>query len=1476
MKKTMAMCGAAVAAAVAFAGETNVLERFYGENVGKSLRRIPSWVVPENAFLSLSNTDFDEPDMRTQKRIFAEYVEKSDWNVLTYTLRCVPDLSSKEVQWRVAEASRIMKEAGIELLMDVDPRIMRNEFLERWPDDCLHLRQFGMFEADGAGTAKFRIEQPFMRDHMCYGTEPYSWWKPGRVVSARAALGGDVSRMRTVDVVDVEAATNFVSGVVNGLASGERLLVEVDFPLKEADPYSPHLMPFTREMTLRYRKLGVAGAMRDEWGFQTPRTEMREHRAFWYSKPFAAAYAKNSGKRCLEEDYPMLAFGAPSPEKTKAVRAYMRTIFDRCRRTEEDFYDSDKEYFGPDVYVAKHPTWYTSFGAAEFLHNGLDWWAAKRDWAQSDESNYVPASLGMCKKFGTPLWLNEGYGPNPMHYVAALWRYMLCGGRMVYHGIYGGGGESSLSGISDLAERKFHAQADLLSQAGIRAEEISRLLPLMTRAPVNSHVAHIFGHARLTDWTDESYTDWGEPIAHGLGAHGYYADAYPSSELFAGTFSVDADGYLRVGGQRYAACVLYHLDARDRVRWNTLTKKRKLATRVFVDPALEDVVGFLDKEGAERQPPLLHSSIRPSFANRLPGHDGTLHLVDGTVARIKGCLPDPAGDVIDGVLTAGGVDVRYSARGLFAVRVENGEPTGIAAGELRSVSMPGFTLELPNPEDVALTKIGGIWHGTWQTADTGASVPAALAALTAKWVKLRGVTPPAPERSAYAVVCDGESGPEKRAAAELKHWISEIAMTPPNVEFRIGVKHADLFPDDKNFLEGSDGFAVRRRNGTIYIFGAHPRGVLYGVYAFLERNSDIIWARPDETCGVMFTRKQRFEAKDADFRERPQFQMRGWWICGRQYDPPTEYWNARMRCNFGCASRSKPGVRERSRECGFLVAGGSGHNMPGFIPDSAYDTHPEYFALVSGVRRRDKGKTQFCFSNLDGAKLVGETAVKKITEVLKTEPFDTYAIKQADNQRLCECADCAAPIVLPDGRTLTKGAPNFVSTRFFIYLNRAVDEVVRAYPKMRVDTFGYQFTAPAPEVAVHPSVNIAFCPFVKNDRFSCLAPVNAKWKERAEAWAKATPNVMWREYWGCATAYPRPLSIVAAEDLKWIRKDLGFTRVYSETVPDMDSAKRKSRRRWDASAMEQWVLSRLMWDPFRPVQDYRDEYIRRTYRRAAEPMREFYAKIAETWYADTVMSNYRDDEYGSAARYMVRPGISGKLLELLDEAERLAAGDIPATRAILRRQKAHFADLIANAGKLEEPLVIPCVQGADWSRAQVIKSFQRVTGKRTDSRVRANRDTRVEIMHDTKRLYVRFNCSEPHPQKIEALERVEGAKEFFPKGDHIEFVLSPNGTDCYHYAVDVNGNATDRRNADPDWNGRWTPRAERTKKGYTITLEIEMEPLGIELTKNNRFTACFARMSPHGGLNDHSEFSSWRGVHPQAQTAFGDIFLNME
>ena len=733
---------AALSLYAAGAESAEVLERFYRENDGKSLRRLPNWVLPEALFCSLSNADIEGDGTNILGRIYALCRDRLDVNVLTWQPRCRLDLSSPYVEERVAEAVRSLRGSGISLVLFVDPRLMREEFLSRWPDDFLHWRQFEVVKPDVDGTARFCANIERLGDHMLYGTkDKYSWWKPGRLVSVRAVKGKDFNTARSVTAEDVSCSEKAVSGTVRGLASDEELVAEVDFPLNEIDPCSPRLLPFMREVVFRYKKIGIDGYCLDEWGFQSPKaTAMLQYRAFWHSAHFAREYSRRSGGGNLEKDMLEFALGADAPTVRSAVNAYIRTIYDTCAAIEGDMYVSNKRMFGKDAFVGKHATWWAQLGSAsEPLHNGLNWWAAKRDWAQSDENVPVPADTGMMKKFGSPLWLNEGYGFNPRHYVSTLWRYALCGGRMNWHGIVADRRTDYLQRTySNRIERRYHRIADMFSDDAIRAEEILRLLPLMTRAPVDCPVAHIFGYERFVNWLDSSRGDWGADIAHGLGGYGYYVDAYPANEISAGTFSVK-DGRLRIGRQRYEAVVLHNLSAAERVEWKSFAQAHALKTHVFENPKAEDVKAYLDSVGTVKQTPLASTGFWGGKSNRLPLSDGVMNLTDGTRVRIKGGHPDFAGDSIEGEIAVGGITVKYEARGMFAARAESGILSGIAGGEIFRIEAPGMSLSLSKPADIALVKLSDGWHGVWQTGDMSAPIPEELLKLTSKWVKLRGL-----------------------------------------------------------------------------------------------------------------------------------------------------------------------------------------------------------------------------------------------------------------------------------------------------------------------------------------------------------------------------------------------------------------------------------------------------------------------------------------------------------------------------------------------------------------------------------------------------------------------------------------------------------------------------------------------------------------------------------------------------------------
>ena len=90
-----------------------------------------------------------------------------------------------------------------------------------------------------------------------------------------------------------------------------------------------------------------------------------------------------------------------------------------------------------------------------------------------------------------------------------------------------------------------------------------------------------------------------------------------------------------------------------------------------------------------------------------------------------------------------------------------------------------------------------------------------------------------------------------------------------------------LFPEDFEYLLGSDGFAVRRKAKRIYVFSHLAEGVFFGVHSFLEENAGIIWTRGKRGFEQVFRSRNSIEIKKCDYHEKSPFKFRGWHSCGR-------------------------------------------------------------------------------------------------------------------------------------------------------------------------------------------------------------------------------------------------------------------------------------------------------------------------------------------------------------------------------------------------------------------------------------------------------------------------------------------------------------------------------------------------------------------------------------------------------------------
>ena len=624
-------------------------------------------VVPECAFVYFHDEDFREQGLETMRCLIETLGTEGAYNYLTLTLRCPSHDLSEATTWaRIGDVARFAHDNRLKLIVDCDPRISRAEFLKRWPDAA---QELAIVVTNGMPASAAACPQ--LNDHMCcHG--PYA----PTATRERPFPGGKV----------------------------------VIHTLRSADVFSPQILDYARELSRRAKAAGADGALRDEWGFPPTNDKMfAEHRAFWYSGRLAETYAAETDGRNLLDDLPLLAFGPSGALRRNLIDVYMRLLYRRNVEIERDFYESTKRIFGPDAFVGKHPTWFPVIGTCEFMHNGLDWWAAPRDWAQGDEVTPVPALCGMAKKLGTCVWLNEGYQDDPQKYAPLVWRYALAGGRMVFHPVYP---ESKYFKGVPYGEWKVRSQRDVLRRGGAAAERRIRLLNLISDAPLDSPVALVFGHERVMNWDDPAYGQWGWNDAFGVWRDGYAVDAYPSTEL--GVFRLDDEGFLSVGRQRYRAVMFRNLSEPNREAFARLVAGRMMRTRVF--EGSDGVATYLSSVGAPRQTPICRKVPPAGWTAVYPQPDGTLVLTDGTVARLKASAPNWSGDPIEGVLEICGARVEYAAEGVFAARLgTDGKLDAFAGGNLRRISGPGFTRTFACPRDIVMKRTADGWVRVCET-----------------------------------------------------------------------------------------------------------------------------------------------------------------------------------------------------------------------------------------------------------------------------------------------------------------------------------------------------------------------------------------------------------------------------------------------------------------------------------------------------------------------------------------------------------------------------------------------------------------------------------------------------------------------------------------------------------------------------------------------------------------------------------------
>jgi hypothetical protein len=723
-------------------------------------RQLPPEVPPVIVAWFWQQPEFTADGYRVFLDLMAEH---SGANVLATSLRAPQkEVTDAGVREQIRKAASYARSRGLGIAMDLDVRLAREAFRAAYPDELQEMLRLRTVTLNQAGTVTVRVASSDLSDHYTGRTTHYIPLS-GRLLRAysfqldnqgiRSDSVRDITQSRCQVrvaskhevVVDIDCDPDLV---------GYSVAVAVSFTHLTPAVFAPHLMSFQQEIIESYADVDLVGVCKDEWGFPPCFDGCPDKNDYWYSKYRAEAYAQQTGGRDLVRDCLLMTYGEPGREAERwaAINRWLEMSRLRNGALEEAFYQTTKSVFGPKAIVATHPTWYPYPGKREFKKNGLDWWIATRDLAQTDEVTPYCARTSLTKKWGSGVWYNMFYASTVEDYLFEPWAHALGGGRIDYHPVYPGPGS-------------LHDRYKSLLQAGImRGDCRVRLLNFISDSPLDCPVAVIFGHACAMNWAGPAYDDVGISVTDGCWRAGFPADLIPSTEIGCDQLSISEDGFVQYGPQKYSAVVLYHPEFEDSdtaeffqraSAGKTWLGRIGQWTRNFSGRPLDgdqllpkDVHQFSDAETAvaavlkelrRRAVPAQTPATRTMTAfgrqSSAPAATGFCRLLDGTIVHVAGSQ-DPTGDRIQQSFELSGQQVTLDAVGLAAVRLDDdGELQALAAGGLHRFSTDHTEIQLPQRADVALWRdasgtLRGVLQG-WQ-----GPVPEPLRRLTPHWLRL--------------------------------------------------------------------------------------------------------------------------------------------------------------------------------------------------------------------------------------------------------------------------------------------------------------------------------------------------------------------------------------------------------------------------------------------------------------------------------------------------------------------------------------------------------------------------------------------------------------------------------------------------------------------------------------------------------------------------------------------------------------------
>lgn len=442
---------------------------------------------------------------------------------------------------------------------------------------------------------------------------------------------------------------------------------------------------------------------------------------------------------------------------------------------------------------------------------------------------------------------------------------------------------------------------------------------------------------------------------------------------------------------------------------------------------------------------------------------------------------------------------------------------------------------------------------------------------------------------------------EVQAAKVLQDYLHRISGS------HIPLKHDNVLPDPHEILIGKvnrpelssvpydelgvDGLYIRNTGQKLIITGGAKKGIIYGVYTFLEK---YLGCRKYSSTVDDVPKKKTIKIGPIDHMEVPVFSFREVFYHD-VYDPEFMDWHKLH--SFG-------GRGSSPTEWGYWV-----HTFHNLLDPEVYgESNPEYFSFYDGKRHPGlipswdgKGvqpESQLCLTNPQVLEIVCENLQAAMDE--KPEAL-YWSVSQNDNVNYCQCEHCASldaqyAAFAPEEKMYATHGHQYPALGMGSMLT-FVNKVAERFPDKIISTLAYQYTRVPPKgIVPRENVNIMLCS-IESTRNEPMETGDLSFSSDLEGWGKLTDNIL---VWDYTIQFSHLLS--PFPNLRTLQPNVQFLRK-NRVSAVFEQGNIQSGGEF--AELRAYLLAKLLWNPDLDFEKEMDGFLNAYYGKAAKHVKQY-------------------------------------------------------------------------------------------------------------------------------------------------------------------------------------------------------------------------------------------------------------------------------